>query len=90
MVDSNDTDRLRAVAWRKGKETEIWLANLREIPTEAKLRGLPKGAATLAILDEESFADAARDPAFMDNGAGFKGTALTLPPFAVARLDIGG
>ena len=60
------------------------------MPVEVKLKGLPKGKAQLFLLDEWSFADAARDPAFGDRTRSFKGKTLVLPPFACVRLDIGG
>lgn len=87
---SSDTGRLRTVAWKKGRTTHVWLANLRAEPVEAKLRGLPKGGASLMMLDEASFAAAARDPAFGDKAAPFSGTTVTLAPFAVARIDVTG
>ena len=87
---SSDSGRVRTVAWRKGKTTHLWLANLREIPVEVMLKGLPKGKVQLFLLDEATFADAARDPAFGDRTRPFKGKTLVLPPFATARLDISG
>jgi hypothetical protein len=89
-AESNDTGRVRVVAWKKGKTTHVWLANLRELPVEVNLRGLPEGKAGLFLLDESTFEDAARDPAFGDETRPFKGKRLTLPAFAVARLDIAG
>ena len=89
-TESSDTDRVRTLAWRKGKTTHVWLANLRDEPVEVKLRGLPKGKATLTLLDEASFDEAVRDPAFGDEGRPFTGASLSLAPFAVARLDVTG
>jgi hypothetical protein len=89
-ADSSDTGRVRAVAWRKGKTTHLWLANLREVPVEVNLKGLPKGDTELFLLDESTFEDAVRDPGFSDGGRPFKGKSLALPAFAVARLDIEG
>jgi hypothetical protein len=85
---SSDTGRLRAVAWKKGRVTHVWLANLRAEPVEVKLRGLPKGKASLIMLDEANFEAAARDPAFGDKAAPFSGTTVALAPFAVARIDV--
>ncbi|SDB35454.1 hypothetical protein [Bauldia litoralis] len=87
---SADTDRVRVLAWKKGKTTHVWLASLRDETVDVKLRGLPKGKATLMMLDAESFEAAARDPSFGDVGEPFKGSSVTLGPFAVARLDITG
>ncbi|HEX9905042.1 MAG TPA: hypothetical protein VGA77_08775, partial [Propylenella sp.] len=64
--------------------------NLRDAPAEVMLRNLPKGDAQLFLLDEEAFEQAARDLSFSGRTRPFAGTTLTLPPFAVARLDIGG
>ena len=87
-AESSDTGRVRSVAWRKGRTTHVWLANLGGDTVEVKLRGLARGRATLMLLDEERFAEAIRDPAFGDEGAPFAGTTVTLPPFATARLDV--
>ena len=84
---SSDTGRVRTVAWQKGRTTHVWLANLREIPVEVNLRSLPKGKATLWMLDETSFDAAIRDPDF-DNSAPLAGKTVTLAPFAVARIDV--
>lgn len=85
---SNDTDRVRALAWRKGRTTHVWLANLRDEPAEVKLSGLPRGKATLMLLDEVSFEAAARDPDFGDKSAPFTGRTVELGPFAIARIDL--
>ena len=80
---------MRTLAWRDGKTTRLWLANLREVPVEVRLKGLPKGDAQSFMLDENSFEMAARDPKFSDRTSDFAGKSLTLQPFAVARVDIG-
>ena len=89
---SSDEGRVRTVAWKKGKTTHVWLANLRAEPVEVKLRGLPKekGRASLMMLDEARFEAAARDPAFGDKAEPFSGTSVALAPFAVARIDVTG
>ena len=89
-AQSSDTDRVRTLAWKKGRTTHVWLANLRDETVEVKLRGLGKGKASLMMLDEESFEQAARDPDFKDKAAPFTGTSVTLAPFAMARLDVTG
>ncbi|MCB1487841.1 MAG: hypothetical protein KDJ88_10335, partial [Bauldia sp.] len=89
-AQSSDTDRVRTLAWKKGRTTHVWLANLRDETVEVKLRGLGKGKASLMMLDEESFEQAARDPDFTDKAAPFTGTTVTLAPFAMARLDVTG
>lgn len=85
---SSDTERVRTVAWKKGKVTHLWIANLRDVPVEARLGGLPKGKATLAMLDEASFDAAVRDPKFGDKAVPFAGNRVMLKPFAVAHLAI--
>ncbi len=85
-AESSDTDRLRALAWRKGKTTELWLANLSAAPLNVRLKDVPGGEPRIAVLDAESFEKAAGDPVFMDKTAPLKGKALALPAFAVARL----
>ena len=87
-AESSDAARVRALAWRKGRTTRVWLANLGGDPVAVKLHGLAKGKATLMMLDEASFDAAARDPAFGDAAEPFAGTTVTLAPFATARLDV--
>ena len=88
---SSDTGRVRTLAWKKGRTTHVWLANLRDETIEVQLRGLArKGKATLMMLDEDGFGQAVRDPDFADRAEPFAGTTVTLPPFAVARLDVAG
>jgi hypothetical protein len=89
-AQSSDEARVRTLAWRDGKTTRLWLANLRETPVEVRLNGLPKGDAQLFVLDENSFEMAARDLKFSDSTSDFSGKSLTLQPFAVARVDISG
>jgi hypothetical protein len=89
-ADSSDPGRLRALAWRDDGRTQLWLANLREEPLEVELDGVPKGAARLSLLDEDSFEAAIKDPAFGERSAPFAAKRLTLRPFAVARLSFGG
>jgi hypothetical protein len=88
-ADSSDPGRLRALAWRDGGRTQLWLANLRAEPLEVELDGVPKRAARLWTLDEDSFEAAITDPAFGERAAPFAGDRLTLQPFAVARLSFG-
>ncbi|MBL8598957.1 MAG: hypothetical protein JNL14_14575 [Devosia sp.] len=87
---SSDTERVRAVAWRRGRATCVWFANLRDMPVQVRLPDLPKGEASLMMLDEETFEAAARDALFCDTGAPFNGSEIDLRPFAVARLQIRG
>jgi hypothetical protein len=88
-ADSSDPGRLRALAWRDGGRTQLWLGNLREEPLEVELDGVPAGTARLWTLDEDSFEAAITDPAFGERAEPFAGDRLTLQPFAVARLSFG-
>ena len=88
-AESSDPGRLRALAWRDDGRTQLWLANLREEPLEVGLEGVPAGAASLWMLDEDSFEAAIRDPAFGERSEPFAGDRLTLRPFAVACLSFG-
>lgn len=88
-AESGDSERLRALAWRDGNVTHLWLANLREVPLEVRLEGVADKA-RLWMLDEATFDQAVRDPRFADGGSDFSGTVLKLGAFAVARLDIAG
>lgn len=83
---SSDVGRVRTVAWKKGKETHLWLANIRDEPVEVKLRGLSKGKTTLVMIDEDSFESAVCDPLFGDVSRSFSGATITLKPFAVAHF----
>ena len=82
---SGDTERLRCVAWRKGKMLYLWLANLRDEVLEVNLEGFPRNG-TLGSLDEQSFAAAIKDTAFGEKTAAFSGTSVKLPPLAIAWL----
>jgi D-apionolactonase len=86
-AQSSDQGRVRALAWRNGGGTQLWLANLRDEPVEVRLEGVR--ATRVTRLDEGSFAAAAADPAFMDHSRTFAGDHLSLDAFAVARLEIG-
>jgi hypothetical protein len=88
-ADSSDPGRLRVLAWRSDGQTQLWLANLRETPLEVGLEGAQAGAATLWMLDEDSFEAAISDPAFGERAEPFSGDRLTLQPFGVARLSFG-
>jgi hypothetical protein len=88
MAEASDAGRLRALAWRAGGATELWLANTSEASLDIRLRDLPRGTGRIALLDAESFEAAARDPRFMDRMQPFDGGSLRLSAFAVARLVV--
>ena len=85
---SSDAERVRTVAWKKGKMTHLWLANILDEPVEVKLRGLSKGKTALVIIDEDSFESAVSDPFFGDVSQPFNGATIMLKPFAVAHFMV--
>lgn len=87
-VLSSDTDRVRALAWKDGGVTHLWLANTTDGSVDVSIGGI-QGSATLAVLDERSFEKAAGDPGFMSKGAPFSGGTVRLGAFAVAHLTFG-
>ncbi len=87
-VESGDPGRVRAVAWRDGRTTHLWMANLREIPVEVRLPEQAAQEARVWMLDETTFEDAIRDPAFGDRASPHSGRRIALSPFAVARVAL--
>ena len=85
---SGDTERLRCVAWRKGKALHLWLANLHDQALDVTLDGFPANG-TLGTLDEQSFDAATKDAAFGDRSAAFSGPSVKLAPLATAWLVFG-
>jgi len=86
---SDDTERLRCVAWRKGSSLHLWLANLRDGPLDVTLEDFPRSG-TIGSLDERTFEAAVRDSAFGDKSAAFSGTSVKLAPLATAWLVFAG
>jgi hypothetical protein len=79
---------LRAVVWQKGKQTHVWLANLRDGPVEVKFRGLQKGNASAPSIDENCFEHAVSDTRFGDQGKELMGASMELKPFAIVHVTI--
>jgi hypothetical protein len=85
---SSDASRVRAVAWRTGEKTVLFLANLRENPVQVTLPIAPKPGSAIWMLDATTFDEAIRDVGFGGRTTALSGKRLTLSPFAVARLEM--
>ncbi|MGC1260983.1 MAG: hypothetical protein WA873_10030, partial [Jannaschia helgolandensis] len=71
------------LALRVSDATEIWLANTGADPTTVTIAG--QGRLTVAVLDADSFAVAARARDHMDNLTNHEGP-ITLDGYAVVRI----
>jgi hypothetical protein len=85
---SSDASRVRAVAWRTGEKTVLFLANLRENPVQVTLPIAAKPGSAIWMLDATTFDEAIRDVGFGGRTTALSGKRLTLSPFAVARLEM--
>ncbi|BCX02682.1 MAG: hypothetical protein KatS3mg053_0620 [Candidatus Roseilinea sp.] len=90
---SSDPLKVDGLALRKGKRVRVLLANLTDNPQTVNLRGVaPKAKVKAKVkLLEASNAEAAmkRPEAWRaEAGAPLEGHTLTLPPYAVARIDL--
>lgn len=73
-----------AVAFERGQGMSAVLANLRPEPVPVDV---PEGG-TVRLLDDRSFAEASRDPSWLDGPAtSVEGRSVTLRPLAVAFID---
>jgi hypothetical protein len=76
---------VQGLAAQAGDRRMLWLANLAGDPKQVEVVGFD--GAHVALLDASSFVAASENHAFLDSpGATFGGT-MTLPPYAVARLE---
>jgi hypothetical protein len=82
--------KIAALAYRAKAGAVLWLANLTAEEQKVKVSGF-NGKASLHLLDEASFV-AATDAGYLGKGgkALKKVGALTLPPYAVARVAAAG
>jgi D-apionolactonase len=83
---------IAALAYRSSKGlTTLWLANLTGDKRKLKLQGFA-GAARLHLLDETTFENATRDPAFLAKAGKTvrRVSSLELGPYASARLSADG
>jgi hypothetical protein len=84
-VASSIPRAVQAIGAEKAGQREVWIANLTSEERPIALWGHVSGHS--AILDEETFAQAARDPAFIDSAMRiFSADRIVLRPYAVARL----
>jgi len=79
--------KIAALAYRGKAGPTLWLANLTGETQKARVGGF-SGAALLHVLDEGSFAAAAKDAGYFANGgkALKKAGLVELAPYAVARI----
>ncbi|RUT32825.1 hypothetical protein EMQ25_06705 [Arsenicitalea aurantiaca] len=82
-LDISRPGQLLGLAIHTGEGTEVWLANL---TGEAITIAPDFAVGAVARLDADSFAEAAKDPAFLDNSKSAGGEPLTLDAYAVVRL----
>jgi D-apionolactonase len=84
LVISNPRE-VQAIAAERDGQTEVWLANLTDQPETVELR--PKLAGSLSVLSAAEFELATQDASAMRSlERPFSGEAITLPPYAIARL----
>jgi hypothetical protein len=80
---------LQALAFETTDGTELWLANLTGEAREVGLDGADLTGARIAMLDDDSFEACAAGPeGFEDAEAAGRRNALTLAPYAVARIRL--
>jgi D-apionolactonase len=91
MLRTHTSDPLAVdgFALRKGRRLRILLANMTAQPQALSLRGGP-AQAMLKLLDDRALARATKKPDAWrgEPGVPFNETNMTLPPHAVARLDV--
>lgn len=81
---------VECVAWRQGGKTTLLIANLMQEEQRVEIDGLPGENYQVAILDAATFDDGVATPnGLTDNSQLKNGEALTLSPYAVARLTAG-
>ena len=81
--------RIASLAWRAGRTTTLWLANLTEADQAVEVAGLPGADASLRRLDETNFEQCAMDPEGFADGAVplADPSSLTLGAYAVACIE---
>jgi hypothetical protein len=85
-AQSSDGERVRALAWRDGETTHLWIANLRDVRVEVRFDGIDGRSGGLWVLDEGNFEAAVADPKAADRQDKLERNQLTLGPYAVARV----
>ncbi|MGF1612127.1 MAG: hypothetical protein ACFCUQ_22220 [Kiloniellales bacterium] len=80
---------LQALAFETAQGTELWLGNLTGEPRGVGLEGADLNGARIAYLDDESFEACAAGPEGLEEMEAAPGSkALTLAPYAVARIRL--
>jgi D-apionolactonase len=80
---------VQALAFEASDCLQLWLANLLPEPRAVDVEGLDPTGGRLAMLDATTFEACARGPEGFERAeAIYRGGALTLEPFAVARLRL--
>jgi hypothetical protein len=89
-TEIGDASAVAALAYKKGKETVLWIANKTDKPVSVRVKGVT-GAAEIAVLDEGAFAKATTDAGFLAK-AGKKGKvgSIDLKPYAAVRIATAG
>jgi D-apionolactonase len=84
-VASSIPRAVQAIGTENAGQREVWIANLTNEERPIALWGHVSGHS--ATLDEETFSQAARDPAFIDSAMRtFSADRIALRPYAVVRL----
>lgn len=88
---SSDRTRVAALAYLEADDgTSLWLANLRDAPQKVRLPEAAAGA-RIARLDEQSFAAAAMDSAFLQSEEStLTSNEIEIGAHAVVRIQMGG
>jgi len=80
---------VQALAFETSDGIELWLANLLAEPRGVAVEGLDLAGARIAVLDESTFEACASGPEGFERGeSSYRGGALMLAPFAVARFRL--
>jgi hypothetical protein len=80
---------VQALAFETSNGIELWLANLLAEPRGVAVEGLDLAGARIAVLDESTFEACASGPEGFERGeSSYRGGALMLAPFAVARFRL--
>jgi hypothetical protein len=81
---------VQGLAFETPDRIELWLANLLAEPRAVAVEGLDLAGARIAVLDASTFEACASGPEGFQRGeSAYRGGALTLAPFAVARFRLG-
>jgi hypothetical protein len=88
-ADSAAPTKVASLAYRDAAGPVLWLANLTGEAQTVQVKGFPAGPATVAVIDEGSFAAATGRAEFL--GKLFKKvkkvpSSIALRPYAVARI----